>query len=625
MWLVELTTSFLDLVIDFIAFTIVYVILWLGPLIVIPILWASIKRVPKHKYGVVTAKWLPWSVDRVWRDDTVNGKKVKYYFNQGFVPKWYNGLWAYKLNTGLNFLFLWRVWGGIDIRDMSICPPDKRPMYIAMAGREIPDGEVMVVEDYDSVNGQTFLENAHRGYLAKLGSPGYMNVFGYVLKDGEDRPSDGKAYLFLIRLVDPIPIGSVSEKGLNLNNPEEEISVPQFGVVKANVGRQMQGEGYRDDEEIVAALPQPTPDGLHTTHSNFTDLFAFIKMGGGMGNQREVIETGEYFIHPVAFDVEIKKATVVPENYRAALVSRIGSSANEDGSDYIEEYFVDNEDDKDNKNSENRISVLRPDFDLRKRDDEYRRGILSYTYGPGTYPFNPYIVRVILVKTKPIHVEVEVKAISKELFDLNISLEFLYRIEAGNIPKVIAVSGSTEELEETTIMPRLEAIVFDAVSKIEIRELMNNRVQIIKDVSKEIEKVLKTRFAKLIRFRISGIDGSQDEGYKAYESLRAREVNAKLEKGVLIIEEETEKRRVLVKHQEALAANQRIIAEAELYKDAAENTKKGIKARGDSMKEFLEGGSDNGLSDLVKIVGLQPDALPKLIDAFSRLFCSKST
>jgi hypothetical protein len=568
------------------------------------LLYLSLVQIPKKKYGVVTAKWLPWSVS-----------KDAPYCGQAFVPSWENGIWTRILKTGWRFLFLYKIWGSVHLEDIPFCREGRRFMYIAQAGKAIPNGRPMVVENFNPEKGEDFLMYATRGPLAVLGSPGYHNVFGYVLKDGEDRPPDGKLYLFHIKLIEPITIGSVPRKGLNPHNPDEEIQVPQMGLVTSKVGNLTLGEGVHKDEQIVARMPcQCVVDGIsYNTHDNFMDPIAFILMGGEMGLQRDIMEPGGYFLHPVAFDVEIVDAVVVTEGRRAVLVSRIGSGADEGGADYVNRHANDGDTDPNT-----RVPVLKPEFDPREADKEYRRGILSYTYGPGSYFINPYILRAIIIDTTPQHVEGTFDAMSKEYYDLKVPVSIRFKIAPEDAPLAVAVSGSIDELIKDTIFPELEPAVVDVFSKSGIDEIMGVRKTITDEINVRMEKVLKTRFVKLIKFLVSKPDGSGDAGYVAYDNLNARKKFAVLERETLEIEEVTEEKRVKVEKQKALAQSQRILAEAELREEAAPKNATAIEARNNAMN-YKDG---EGLTNLAKTFGAE-DITPKLAEAFIQFISKK--
>lgn len=443
------------------------------------------------------------------------------------------GIRAKVYGPGWHFVFLIQLFGKITEEEIPEVPAGKLGMVFARDGRTLPFGQIIApehVECDDFTDGEKFLlSGGWQGYQLRLRPP------GKVIMNEE---------LFELTFIDP-PVISTREE--IFKNPAGETQTrirSEMAIITALIGEEIPEEQMRS--RIVAKAPAFEDEEFPSGHSNFQDSVAFIEGGGQRGIQEEIVGPMRWGGNPQAFKLEIALAPFVPPGSVGVVISNVGKEPEENEKEYIGA----------NKEGKSVYTL--------KEGVEDKRGILAKTKGPGDHFLHPLVRRLITVDTTWRSVLLDgskeefatVNVVTEDGFTVPMQAELVFRIPPGNAPKVIAIAGSPEGLEEDILAPFVDDISKRIVSKKAIPSLFKEREALRKEIQETLKEALEDEyFIEVSSFRIIKLDfeGSPDAEVRTFANLLARVANAAQEQLTITAEMEVQRKRITLEKQKGIA------------------------------------------------------------------------
>ncbi len=413
------------------------------------------------------------------------------------------GVQARILGPGLHFLipFLYTV----EKVPMIKVDEDEVGLVDAIDGKPVPPGRIFakVVQNHNLFQaGEAFLANqGEKGPQLQILPPGLYRVNPYlfkITKVGSIDIPNGRIGLVMARDGEPIPPGRLLGRRIeghdNFQNGQKFLEAgghkgPQIDIMLPG--------SYRINTklfqvEIKDATVVPTKkvgmvtarDGdslppneyvakMVTGHREFQDAGAFLGSGGQRGPQLGFLRPGTYYINPLMFEVALDSVAEVERGNVAVIVSNVGMDPTESpkfkaaGADPlkagIERYVV----------------------------DAGYRGIQREVAGPGTYYLNKlaYIPHVIpttnitidwadeqmAVKGQAPRVFNPLTIVSKDGFEMTISVKVIIRVLPEQAPQMVARIGTIENLIEHVIHPLIDSSFRNQASSTEAMKFMQDR------------------------------------------------------------------------------------------------------------------------------------------------------
>jgi uncharacterized membrane protein YqiK len=237
---------------------------------------------------------------------------------------------------------------------------------------------------------------------------------------------------------------------------------------------------------VTARDGKPLPDNEFVAkhvdgHSDFQDASAFLFSGGQRGPQFDVLRPGTYYINPMMFMVTLDDVAVVERGQVAVVVSNVGEEpkqvkqAVEESSGALE-----NLSEEMKKNVEERLRQGLERYVV----PEGFRGIQQEVVGPGTYYLNRLAFHVYMVDTTNITIDWDeskdtkfdpLKVVSKDGFEMGISVKVIIRVRPDQAPFMVAKIGSIENLVSHVIHPMIDSSFRNQASSTSAMNFMQDR------------------------------------------------------------------------------------------------------------------------------------------------------
>jgi len=328
-------------------------------------------------------------------------------------------------------------------------PNNKIGLVLATDGQPISPGRLLVrrIEGHNSFqNGQGFLEKGgHKGPQIDILLPGTYRI-------------NTKLFQVDIREATVVP-----SKRVTLVTAKDGDALPPSEYVAKSV----------------------------TGHREFQDAAAFLASGGQRGPQLDFLRPGTYYINPLMFDIMLDEVAVVQRGEVAVIVSNIGKdpaemqaptpaqgpSAGDEIKFGVERYVVD------------------PGY----------RGIQREVAGPGTYylnklAFTPHIIPTTNItidwadeksNDKAPRVFNPLSIVSKDGFEMTISVKVIIRVLPQQAPHMVARIGTIDNLIEHVIHPLIDSSFRNQASSSEAMKFMQDRHEEQKKAEEHIAEELQ--------------------------------------------------------------------------------------------------------------------------------------
>lgn len=216
-------------------------------------------------------------------------------------------------------------------------------------------------------------------------------------------------------------------------------------------------------------------------HNDFQDASAFLANGGQRGPQFDVLRPGTYYINPMMFMVSLDDVAVIERGQVAVVVSNVGEEPKQVKQAVEESAAALENISQGTKNSiEER---LRHGLERYVVPEGYR-GIQQEVVGPGTYYLNRMAFRAYTVDTTNITIDWDesqdtkfdpLKVVSKDGFEMGVSVKVIIRVRPDQAPFMVAKIGSIENLISHVIHPMIDSSFRNQASSTSAMNFMQDR------------------------------------------------------------------------------------------------------------------------------------------------------
>jgi regulator of protease activity HflC (stomatin/prohibitin superfamily) len=526
------------------------------------------------------------------------------------------GIQARTLGPGLHFLIPF------------LYAPKKYPFMViteneigiieSIDGDPVPPGKIFakVVTGHNSFqDGEKFLQNSgQKGPQIEILPPGVYRI-NPVLFTIRKSPSiiidKGKIGLITAMDGEPVPPGRLLarkteghfkfENGeMFLNNkgqkgPQIEILLP--GTYRINTDLfhvEIQDATVIPANKIglITALDgEPLPDAEYVAkpvvgHSDFQDASKFLSAGGQRGPQFDVLRPGTYYINPLMFKVELDDAAIVERGQVAVVVSNVGDEpiavkqAIEEAAK--QENIVPGSEAY--KEIEKRLNIGIERYVVPKGF----RGIQQEVAGPGFYYLNRRAYIIYVVDTTNITIDWDdaketrfdpLKVISRDGFEISVSVKVVIRIRPDQAPYMVAKIGSIENLILHVIHPMIDSSFRNQASSTSAMNFMQDRQEEQRKAEERAKAELEKYHVECVSVLICQINLPQE-----LMDTQTKKIIAQQQQAMYQDQQKAEQTRIATEKTRSEADQQKNLVEAEIgVKIAEQNKMKAIRfAEGES-------------------------------------------
>jgi uncharacterized membrane protein YqiK len=239
---------------------------------------------------------------------------------------------------------------------------------------------------------------------------------------------------------------------------------------------------------LVAALDgAPLPETEYVAkqiggHADYQDASAFLANGGERGPQFDVLKPGTYYVNPLMFQVELDDVAKVERGQVAVVVSNVGEEPPQ-----VKQLVADTAkqegippDSPQYRQIEGRLQLGIERYVVPKGF----RGIQQEVAGPGIYYLNRRAFIVYIVDTTNITIDWDdsketrfdpLKVVSRDGFEINVSVKVIIRVRPDQAPYMVAKIGSIENLVDHVIHPMIDSSFRNQASSTSAMNFMQDR------------------------------------------------------------------------------------------------------------------------------------------------------
>jgi regulator of protease activity HflC (stomatin/prohibitin superfamily) len=418
------------------------------------------------------------------------------------------GLQARTLGPGIHFLipFLYKT----KKVEFKVISEGYVGLIKAKAGDTIPSGRIFakVVQCNNFQDGEAFIKNGgEKGPQVQFLPPGqYMiNPFLFDVEPVEEitipkgklatiTATDGKP-LDPGRLLGKRVLGheNFSNGEIFLNNGGQkgpQVDILQPGKHRINTWL----FNYKTEDATIVdsskvgiitakdGLPLPPTELIAKSvegHNNFQDAQAFLDNGGERGPQLDLLKPGTYYVNSNMFEVKFANVATVERGQVAVIISNVGKEhpsiaelkkTTEEKSSTTEEVM----------NAEKRVDIGIERYVV----PQGYRGIQEEVAGPGVYYLNTNAFIAHIVDTTNITIDWEdgdktqfnpLAIVSKDAFEMKVSVKVIIRIRPDQAPYMISKIGSVDNLINHVIHPMIDSSFRNQASAAPAMKFMQDR------------------------------------------------------------------------------------------------------------------------------------------------------
>ncbi len=432
------------------------------------------------------------------------------------------------------------------MRKMPVTVIDKGKIGLvtAMDGGGIPPGRLLAkkVEGHSNFeNGQAFLNNGgQKGPQIQVLLPGTYRV---------------NLDLFKVEIQDATIV------------PAKKI-----GLVTA-----LDGEPLPESEYVAKPVPG---------HNDFQDAPKFLASGGQRGPQFDVLKPGTYYINPMMFKVDQDDVAVVERGQVAVVVSNVGDEPPQ--VKRVIEETARREGGEEGGDVQKTIETrLGPGIERYVVPRGYR-GIQQEVAGPGFYYLNRRAYMVYIVDTTNITIDWDetketrfdpLKVISRDGFQINVSVKVVIRVRPDQAPYMVAKIGSIENLILHVIHPMIDSSFRNQASSTSAMNFMQDRQEEQRKAEERARLELERYHVECVSVLICQITLPQD-----LMDTQTKKIIAEQQRAMYGAQQEAEQTRIATEKTRSEADQQKNLVEAEIgVKIAEQNKQKAIRfAEGES-------------------------------------------
>jgi uncharacterized membrane protein YqiK len=338
---------------------------------------------------------------------------------------------------------------------------------------------------------------------------------------------------------------------------------------------------------LVTALDgEPLPEAEYvassvTGHGDFQDASAFLAAGGQRGPQFDVLKPGTYYVNPQMFQVELDEVAVVERGQVAVVVSNVGLEPKQikelvDAMAQREGTTVDSES---THVVDDRLSVGIERYVVPKG----YRGIQQEVAGPGIYYLNRRAYIVYIVDTTNITIDWDdsketrfdpLRVISRDGFDINVSVKVIIRVRPDQAPYMVAKIGSIENLIMHVIHPMIDSSFRNQASSTSAMNFLQDRQEEQKKAEERARLELEKYHVECVSVLICQIKLPQE-----LMDTQTKKIIAQQQLAMYQEQQKAEQSRIATEKTRSEADQQKNLVEAEIgVKIAEQNKQKVIRA-----------------------------------------------
>ena len=526
------------------------------------------------------------------------------------------GIQARTLGPGLHFLipFLYVP----KKYSFTVITENEIGIIESIDGNAIPPGKIFakVVEGHNSFqDGERFLiNNGEKGPQIEILPPGVYRI-NPVLFNIRKVPSIfiDKGKIGLITSMDggPIPAGrllaqkieghSNFENGENFlrnggqKGPQIEVLFP--GTYRINTDLfhlEIQNATVvpANNVGLITALDgEPLPEAEYVAkpvpgHNDFQNASKFLEAGGQRGPQFDVLKPGTYYINPLIFKIELDDVAVVERGQVAVVVSNVGDEPVEVKNAIAEAAKFDNvkPGSEAYKEIEKRLNMGIERYVVPKG----YRGIQQEVAGPGFYYLNRRAYMAYVIDTTNITIDWDnaestrfdpLKVISRDGFEISVSVKVVIRVRPDQAPYMVAKIGSIENLILHVIHPMIDSSFRNQASSTSAMNFMQDRQEEQRKAEERAKAELEKYHVECVSVLICQINLPQE-----LMDTQTKKIIAQQQQAMYQDMQKAEQTRIATEKTRAEADQQKNLVEAEIgVKIAEQNKQKAIRfAEGES-------------------------------------------
>jgi len=518
------------------------------------------------------------------------------------------GVQARTLGPGLHFLipFLYNA------RKVPFAVINEHEVGIieSIDGNPIPPGKIFakVVENHNSFqDGEAFLRNGgEKGPQIGILPPGIYRINTALLKVravpavvinkgqiGLVTAMDGEGIIegrLLARKVaghSNFEDGEMFLKTKGQKGPQSEILLP--GTYRIN--RDLFSVEIWDATIVpsgkvglVTALDgEPLPETEYVAksvdaHDNYQDASKFLAVGGQRGPQFDVLRPGTYYVNPMMFKIELDDVAVVQRGQVAVVVSNVGEEPK--GGSTLRAV-------KNASGDPNAPVVETIESPYEVGIERYVvpkgfRGIQREVAGPGIYYLNRRAFIVYIVDTTNITIDWDesadtkfdsLKVISRDGFEISVSVKVIIRVRPDQAPYMVAKIGSIDNLINHVIHPMIDSSFRNQASSTSAMSFMQDRQDEQKKAEERARVELEKYHVECVSILICQIKLPQE-----LMDTQTMKIIAQQQQAMYQEQQKAEQTRIATEKTRSEAELQKSLVEAEIgVKIAEQNKQKAIR------------------------------------------------
>ena len=340
---------------------------------------------------------------------------------------------------------------------------------------------------------------------------------------------------------------------------------------------------------LVTALDgAPLPDKEYVAksvqgHSDYQDASAFLQNGGQRGPQFDVLRPGTYYINPMLFKVQMDDVATIERGQVAVVVSNVGDEPPQvrQGVEDAALARGGTMDAGERKAIETRLDagieryVVPAGF----------RGIQQEVMGPGVYYLNRLAYIAYVVDTTNITIDWDedkatrfdsLKVISKDGFEISVSVKVVIRVRPDQAPYMVAKIGSIDNLIMHVIHPMIDSSFRNQASSTSAMNFLQDRSEEQSKAEERTRIALERYHVELVSVLICQIGLP-----KELMDTQTKKIIADQQQAMYQAQQKAEQERIAKEKTGAQADKQKDLVEAEIgVKIAEQNKERAIQTAG---------------------------------------------
>jgi uncharacterized membrane protein YqiK len=339
------------------------------------------------------------------------------------------------------------------------------------------------------------------------------------------------------------------------------VAAGKVGLVTA-----LDGEPLPEDEYVAKPVEN---------HDNYQNASRFLQSGGQRGPQFDVLKPGTYYVNPLIFKCDLDDVTVIERGQVAVVVSNVGEEPPEVKA-LVEAAAKAEQVEKGtaaHKALEDRLNQGIERYVVSKG----YRGIQEEVAGPGFYYLNLRAFMAYVVDTTNITIDWDdaketrfnpLKVISRDGFEISVSVKVVIRVRPDQAPYMVAKIGSIENLILHVIHPMIDSSFRNQASSTSAMNFLQDRQDEQRKAEDRARAELDKYHVECVSVLICQINLPQD-----LMDTQTRKIIAQQQQAMYQDQQKAEQTRIATEKTRSEADQQKNLVEAEIGVKIAEQHK----------------------------------------------------